>query len=256
MNQIRIDNEFKDLIPPLKDKERAALKDSIDREGCLDPVVVWKEEGILLDGHNRKEICEGLNIAFGVKQLSFPDRDAAKEWVLEHQLGRRNLDPVDLKLLWGRLYKLRQKQGARTDLTSRQNDEKSKTSEQIAEEVGVSPRSIERAGKFVEGFDKVKGLVDEGELEPEAVEKVKRMKAEDVETIADMPKKGVAQVLKGEPGAEDVLESAKAAKRRKPKLSPGEKVAAAFEKLNFEEQGIAIGGTDNQRGIDEIYNSK
>jgi N6-adenosine-specific RNA methylase IME4 len=53
--------------------------------------VVWKEEGILLDGHNRYRICQSIGAEFKTIELSFEDRDGAKEWMIKNQLGRRNL---------------------------------------------------------------------------------------------------------------------------------------------------------------------
>ncbi len=47
--------------------------------------------GTLVDGHNRFEICERLGIAYRTVELDLPDRDAAIVWIIDNQLGRRNL---------------------------------------------------------------------------------------------------------------------------------------------------------------------
>jgi N6-adenosine-specific RNA methylase IME4/ParB-like chromosome segregation protein Spo0J len=86
-----IDEEFKGIIPPLTDEELRLLEESINQEGCRDPLVVWKEEGILLDGHNRYRICQSIGADFKTIELSFPDRLAATKWMVTNQLGRRNL---------------------------------------------------------------------------------------------------------------------------------------------------------------------
>lgn len=52
---IKIDPEFKALIPPLDADERAQLEANIVADGCRDPLVLWCD--VLLDGHNRHEIC-------------------------------------------------------------------------------------------------------------------------------------------------------------------------------------------------------
>lgn len=88
-----IDPEFQSLIPPLKPEERTELERSIEREGCRDPLVVWSGQDILLDGHNRYAICQKLGKPFNTTGLSFPDRDAAKVWIIENQFARRNLAP-------------------------------------------------------------------------------------------------------------------------------------------------------------------
>jgi len=54
----------------------------------------------------------------------------------------------------GGLYNQTKKQGARTDLTSPQNEDKSKTSECLAVEHGVSARTIENDGQYAAAVDK------------------------------------------------------------------------------------------------------
>jgi predicted RNA methylase len=51
--------------------------------------VTWR--GILLDGHNRHEICQRHGIEFRTTAIDLPDRDAAKIWIVCNQFGRRNL---------------------------------------------------------------------------------------------------------------------------------------------------------------------
>lgn len=89
---IIIDAEFKALIPPLSEDELLGLRDDIYQHGgCINSVIVWKEERILLDGHNRYDICFGQTLKFAIEEKSFPNRAAAMEWMIRHQLGRRNI---------------------------------------------------------------------------------------------------------------------------------------------------------------------
>lgn len=89
--QIQIDAEFKSLIPPLTAGELAQLEANIVAEGCRDKLVIWSGHDILVDGHNRYEICERLGLGYEVVEREFADRDAVKLWIEENQLGRRNL---------------------------------------------------------------------------------------------------------------------------------------------------------------------
>ena len=91
--EICIDSELAALIPPLDESERIGLESSILAEGCRDPLVVWEETGILVDGHNRYAICTAHQIPYKVKMLSFPDREAVFSWMITNQLSRRNLPP-------------------------------------------------------------------------------------------------------------------------------------------------------------------
>ena len=90
---IAVDEEFRSLIPALSEEERAGLEENLLRDGCLDPLIVWREQQVLLDGHNRKEVCDRYGIDYETRELSLPDRDAAKRWIIGHQFGRRNLTP-------------------------------------------------------------------------------------------------------------------------------------------------------------------
>ena len=84
-----VDQEFKSLCPALTPDEYNRLQASIEAEGCVDAITVWGK--IIVDGHNRYEICRALGRGFKVRTVTFASRDAAKAWIIDHQLGRRNL---------------------------------------------------------------------------------------------------------------------------------------------------------------------
>lgn len=96
---IRIDEEFKSLIPPLSADEYAQLEKNIVKDGIRDPLVVWPQDDgteILLDGHNRWNIAaKHGGIPFKTVKMDFGVRDAAKLWIIRNQLGRRNLPLID-----------------------------------------------------------------------------------------------------------------------------------------------------------------
>jgi len=86
----KVDKEFKSLIPALTSDEREQLEQNILFKGkCHDAIVLW--DGIIIDGHNRFEICVKHGIEFKIEELKLPSREATKVWILENQLGRRNL---------------------------------------------------------------------------------------------------------------------------------------------------------------------
>ena len=90
--RIRIDAEFRALIPPLMADELRGLAASLAAEGNRDPVVVWADHNILLDGHNRFEVCQRLGIPLKVPvEIDLPSREHARLWIKENQLHRRNL---------------------------------------------------------------------------------------------------------------------------------------------------------------------
>jgi phage N-6-adenine-methyltransferase len=158
---IIVDEEFRSLIPPLTDEERAGLEENLLRDGCLEPLIVWAEQQILLDGHNRKDICDRFGIDYEVREISLPDREAAADWIDAHQLGRRNLTPEQMSLLRGRRYnrlkKTKAEAGAKGGASKDQNDTclPDSTSERLAKEHGVSAPTIKRDGQYAEAVDKL-----------------------------------------------------------------------------------------------------
>ena len=85
----KIDEEFAALIAPLSSEEYQQLEANLIAEGCRDALVVWR--GLLLDGHNRLAICNRHGIPYDTAEIELPDRESAKLWIEENQIGRRNL---------------------------------------------------------------------------------------------------------------------------------------------------------------------
>lgn len=89
MEQLLIDKDFKDFIPPLAKEEFEQLEKNIVTYGCREPLSVWN--GFIIDGHNRYEICKKHNIRFSTVNVELADRCAVFAWMFENQKGRRNL---------------------------------------------------------------------------------------------------------------------------------------------------------------------
>lgn len=90
MTDLIIYKEFHDLIPPLSDDEKKQLEENILRDGIQDPLKVWS--GILIDGHNRYEIAKRHGLEFKTVEMQFDSRDDVKIWIIQNQLGRRNIN--------------------------------------------------------------------------------------------------------------------------------------------------------------------
>lgn len=103
---IFINKELRDLIPPLSDEEYQQLEENIVAEGIRDPLVVWRQpdgNDMLIDGHNRWSISlHHAGILFETVNKDFADMDEAKLWIIDNQLGKRNLIPYDKVLLQDR----------------------------------------------------------------------------------------------------------------------------------------------------------
>lgn len=157
--ELVIDSEFKALIPPLSPSEYEQLRDNILEAGEIrDALVTW--DGIILDGHNRYEIANDYGIEFRVKEMEFESRAAATIWIVNNQLGRRNLTPQQTMYLHGKRYEAEKRRQGGTGANqhteqSDQNDHSAKTAERIASDVGVSAPTIRRAATFARNIDTI-----------------------------------------------------------------------------------------------------
>lgn len=125
-----INPTFQELIPALSSEEFAQLETNILKNGIREPLVVLydgepvdcgdchdsvaftynnEEAGdprlydcdscgytypdfpMLVDGHNRYEIAQKHGLEYELEPIEFEDEDAACVWIIDNQLGRRNL---------------------------------------------------------------------------------------------------------------------------------------------------------------------
>jgi hypothetical protein len=193
---ITIDREFKNLIPTIGEEERKQLEANVvEFGGARDPLVVWRtdDSDILIDGHNRHEICTRLGLDYSVEPMEFASRDEAADWIDRNQLGRRNLSKQDYKLLLGRRYNRAKK----SEHSRPGNDNAAKipaakvttqkTAEKIAKDHGVSEKTVRNAGKFQEAAAKL------GIEKDIAAGKVKATEAEVVNAAKSLPLKPTKQ---------------------------------------------------------------
>ena len=141
VNPLTVDKEFKDLITLLAEDEYKGLEQNIIERGCLDNIKTW--EGIIIDGHNRYEICEKHNLSFGVTELLFSTREEVINWIIDNQLGRRNLTPWQMSVLRGKRYEAEKKEHGGDRKSMYQNDTLISTREELSDQYGVSPATIQ-----------------------------------------------------------------------------------------------------------------
>jgi hypothetical protein len=159
---MKIDKEFEARIPKLKPGELAALEASISAEGCRDPLVVWSRDGkddVLVDGHNRKAICDRLGVQYKTTRMSFENRQAVIDWMLRHQLGRRNLSKEAAADLIGQVYNQRKMPHGRPEKSPQNEDFSGKTCQAVADELGVGRATVERAGAYASAIDRLTSLL-------------------------------------------------------------------------------------------------
>ena len=143
---LKINPEFQNLIAPLTHDEFQQLEQNIiSNGGCRDTIKVWRN--YIIDGHNRYAICQKHNLPYYVQDLPLSSKTAAKIWIADNQLGRRNLSKamrIELACL-----KLGMNQSRKT----------------IAKAAGVSEQSVSKYMKIVgEGSAELINRVRNGEL--------------------------------------------------------------------------------------------
>ncbi|MBF0555437.1 MAG: hypothetical protein HQK96_12930 [Nitrospirae bacterium] len=169
MVNLTVDPEIRDIIPNLRPEEHEGLMKSLVREGCRDKLVTW--QGVIIDGHNRYDICILLGIPFETLEMKFNSRHEAIAWVLDNQLNRRNLtDEQRTYLLGKRLQQERKPVGAPVGHEGKNQHTKAngvkvtplapmRTKEKIAEEQRVSPKTIQNASTYASAVDHIANIV-------------------------------------------------------------------------------------------------
>ena len=87
--------ELAELLPPLSGEQMVALETDLLRNGCYSPIIV-NEDLAIVDGHNRQRLCEEHGLPYQMAVFAFEDLLEAKQWALDTQKGRRNLDKWEL----------------------------------------------------------------------------------------------------------------------------------------------------------------
>ncbi|BDD13163.1 hypothetical protein FUAX_55950 (plasmid) [Fulvitalea axinellae] len=168
--------ELRDFIRKHSEEEFDQLLANIYSEGVRDPIVYFELDGepVLLDGHHRKRAVLqirkelGDNPDYKLEKIELEGLEEAKDWMINNQLGRRNLTKSEISFLRGLQYNREKskrednlKQG---DSPKYQNDtsgESGDTAKRLAKQHGVGVATIKRDSQFAEGLEKI------GEKNPE-----------------------------------------------------------------------------------------
>ena len=174
---MKVDEEYRSLLPPLSRPESEALKRSIKEDGLHYPIIADKH-GIVLDGHNRLKVCRELGIKprFEVRDFS-NDRLREKKFVIVSNLRRRHLNDFQkielsqpLLSIQRTLAKQRQvhseKSFGRGLLPNGGEPPNGEAVEKVAREIGVSPRTYYRALSIIQKQpEAIKRKLREGKIE-------------------------------------------------------------------------------------------
>lgn len=214
------------MLIPLTPDERALLKESLRRHGCLHALIAWRENGRLLvmDGNNRFELCAELGIGFKFVEIELESRAHAKIWIRKNQLGRRNL-PDDARAM---LAAMLSKELAKLSLVER------------AKEAGkVGGRHHPKKSQLGDhsGLQAEKGKKSKGRVRA-AVAKQARVSQRRVRAALALEKRAVELV--GEDAAQEICDAISQARTTIAKANRELGKAAAAKKLAVAKRNISM----------------
>lgn len=159
-----IDKEFEELLPVLTPDEFDKLEKSILKNGLLDPIKIWQDpktnQWVIIDGHNRYKIMKKNNISWNywcdykiLYENELPTREDVKQWMLEQQLGRRNLSEAEryeIVQKFKNVIKQKAKENQSSGGKGLSNLSKVNTRKEMAKVVGVSEGTYQKMEKVME----------------------------------------------------------------------------------------------------------
>ena len=214
MRSIVIDDEFKGLLPALDKKTFDLLEENILQNGCRDALVLW--DGVLIDGHNRYEICMKHELPFTTVNKEFPSREDALIWIITTQVSRRNLTSLQLSYFRGLHYIADRKKISNADGKNQFSGAgtpgeaqpwEPSTAKRLAGQYRVSRNTIHRDAKLAEAINaigesspaaKSKILSGEESIDKKALQELSSRQREEIEATAAEIEEGV--YVKKKPG--------------------------------------------------------
>jgi len=160
---------------------------------------------VIVDGHNRFRVCEKHGLPFRMMVFSFEDLLEAKQWAVDTQKGRRNLDKWELGQIALKL-KPEIEARAKANLSAGGGDKKSEdaksglvnssnpispvdTRKEMAQAVGIGEQTMGRIAQLDENAPQVlKNALNSKEVSVnrawKILEAVRQLPAEEQETMA------------------------------------------------------------------------
>ncbi len=187
--------EMEQLLPPLSEEQFSSLENDILENGCYTPIIV-NEDMVIVDGHNRFRVCEKHGLPYRMLVFSFTDLLEAKQWALDTQKGRRNLDKWELGQIALKLKpeieaRARTNQGSRTDLSvnSPKSYTPTDTRKEMAQAVGIGEQAMGRIAQLTENAPQsLKDALENKELSINRgwriLKAVQRLPPEEQESVA------------------------------------------------------------------------
>lgn len=197
IKDLKVDKEFEELLPVLTPEESEKLENSILQYGLLDPIKIWQEpdtsEWIIIDGHNRYNILKKHNIEWHYWQdykiiTELETREDVKRWMLEQQLGRRNLSEVEkyeIVQKFKSVFQKKAKENQSLGGKGSSNLPKVDTRKEMAKAIGTSEGTYRKLDKIMQSDnEEIKQQLREKKISVDkAYRKIKNPKPKEKESI-------------------------------------------------------------------------
>lgn len=178
-------------------EESEKLENSILQYGMLDPIKIWQEpssgDWIIIDGHNRYNILKKHDIEWHYWQDykimgELESREDVKQWMLEQQLGRRNLTETERYEIVQKFKSVFQKKAKENQSLGGKglpNLVKVNVQEEMAKSVGVSKGTYSKLDKVMQSDnEEVKQKLREKKISVDkAYQEIKNPKPKEKESI-------------------------------------------------------------------------
>jgi len=192
-NSIEILPELQEFIRPLTTEQYTQLEQNIIQHGCQDALVLWETTEydlgrgetetpvyLLVDGHNRYTICKANKIDFKITLKVFASIDDVKEYMIDLQIGRRNLSLEEESYYRGLKYNSQKKNRGIALQVNANEEQVVNVAENLALTYNVSSRTIKNDGKFADGMSKLSKSLRE-----EVLQGVSKISRKDVQALSN-----------------------------------------------------------------------
>ena len=197
LDEILLSDEFSSLFP-VNPAVLNQIVESIKKHGFdnSQPLHVWKNKGILLDGHTRRLAALECGLTtVPVFEHSFETEEEAMEYALGLQTARRNLTDAELLNALAKLDQLKNR--GRPDGKKEIEQPKGKSATHLAKVLGTSTGKIEKARAVSKkATAEIKEAVRKGEMSVNAAyETVREAPPEKKESALEVQLERIIEIL-------------------------------------------------------------
>ena len=184
------------ILPDMSDEEYARLKESIAKNGVMEPVRFY--EGLIADGRHRHLAATELSVPYERDDVDLPDGDIVR-YVLALNRDRRHLTVSQLAMVAvsaGEYYReQRVLQKKRSDAPWQMKH--GKASKNLAKKLGIGSRMVERANQVKRsGSERLQDAVSEGVISVHVAAKLLDLGLEEQDQLVELGPQAIKAAVK------------------------------------------------------------